>query len=124
VNDSVPCASHLPLTNFTLLSFSSTTQRQCCRGTCRLESALAFAAVLIAEDPKLSFPIPAQSVRTKQPMPFLVHGFDRLFVRHRSPDQPIDLLHGLDRRLHDTHVNLHLTTSAGYLQPSQPFMTQ
>ncbi len=76
-----------------------------CRRTCWLQPALAFAAVLIAEDAKPSFPIPAQSVRTKQSMPLLVRGFDRLFVRHGSPNQPIDVLHCLDLRLHDTHVN-------------------
>ena len=57
-------------------------------------------------------------------MPFLVHGFDRLSFATASPDQPINLLHGLDQRLHDTHVYLHLTTSGGRIDRLSLFMTQ
>src|SRR5262249_56838438 len=76
-----------------------------CRRARRLESALAIAAVLVAQYAELPFPIAAQSVRAKQSMPALVVGFDRLFVRHGSPDQPINLLHRLDLRLDDPHLN-------------------
>ena len=70
-----------------------------------MESALAIAAVLVAQYAELPFPIAAQSVRAKQSMPALLVGFDRLFVRHGSPDQPINLLHRLDLRLDDPHLN-------------------
>jgi hypothetical protein len=94
-----------PSTNFTRLSFSSATQRQFAGEPAGLESALAFAAVLVAQCAELPFPIAAQSVRTKQSMPALVVGFDWLFIRHGSPDQPINLLHRLDLRRDNPHLN-------------------
>ena len=66
---------------------------------------LAFAAVLVAQYAELPFPIAAQSIRTKPSMPALVVGFDRLLVLHGNPDRPINLLHRLDLRLKDPHLN-------------------
>src|ERR1700756_1446233 len=82
------------------------------RRTHRVESALAFATVLITEHAKPSFAIAAQSVRTKQSKPALISRFDRLLVRHSSPHHPVNLLHRLDLRLNNTHLKLtlnHLT---------------
>jgi hypothetical protein len=62
------------------------------RGTQRFQSALALAAILVAQHPKFSGAIPAQSVRTKQPKPLVIDGFYRLPVRYRRPDQSINIL--------------------------------
>src|ERR1700739_1397697 len=94
------------------------------RRTHRVESALAFATVLITEHAKPSFAIAAQSVRTKQSKPPLISRFDRLLVRPSSPHHPVNLLHRLDLRLNNTHLNSHLTTSRTYLQQYRYFMTQ
>ena len=56
-------------------------------------------------------------------MPFLVRGFDRLSVRHGTPNQPIDLLHCLDLGFNDTQ-STNLATPGGYLQRHYYFMTQ
>jgi hypothetical protein len=58
---------------------------------------------LIAEYAKLPFPIPAQSVWTKQSIPALIVGLDWLFIRHGSPDESINLLYCLDLRPDNTH---------------------
>ena len=108
-------------TNFTLLSFSSATQRQFAGEP--TESAPALTAVLIAEYAEPSLSIPAQPVRAKQSEPLLIRGLDRLLIRHRSPDQPINILHRLDPRLDDPHLN-SFTTSLRYLQRYLSFMTQ
>jgi hypothetical protein len=66
----------------------------------------------------------AQSVRTKQSKPALLSRFDRLFIRHSSPHHPVNLLHRLDLRLDNAHLNSHLTTSQSHLQQLSYFMTQ
>src|SRR4030088_2156942 len=65
------------------------------RRTGRLQATLALSAVLIAQNPRLSLPIPSQSVWAEQSMPILVHGGYRASVFHRRPDQTIDLFFGL-----------------------------
>ena len=44
-------------------------------------------------------------MRAEQPREFLIDCADRLPVRHRRPNQPVHVLHGLDPRLDDTHPN-------------------
>ena len=73
------------------------------RGTRRFQSALALAAILVAQHPKFSGTIPAQPVRAKQPKPLVIDGFYRLLVRYGRPDQPIDVLNSLDSCLDNTH---------------------
>ena len=91
---------------FTLLSFSSATQRQFA-GEPNGSSPLRLSPpVLVAEYPKLPFPIPARSVRTD------AVGIDRLFVHHGSPDQLISLLYCLDPRLDNTHPQLTIYNHA------------
>jgi hypothetical protein len=58
---------------------------------------------LIAENAKLPFPIPDQSVWTKQSMPALIVGLDRLLIRHGSPDESINLLYRQNLRPDTTH---------------------
>src|SRR5215210_2111307 len=54
----------------------------------RFQSTSAFAAVLVAQHAKLFLLVSSHRMRTKQPPPSLVEGFDRLLVCHRPPDQP------------------------------------
>ena len=72
--------------------------------TGRLESAFAFSAVLIAQYTHFAFFIPAQPVRAKQPRESVIAGRNRAPLRHGSPDQPINILYGLDLRLNNTHI--------------------
>ena len=62
------------------------------RGTRRFESALALSAILVAQHPKFSGAIPAQSVWTKQPKPLVINGFDRPFPCYGRPDYVYDRL--------------------------------
>jgi hypothetical protein len=78
----------------------------------RPQSAFAFAAVLIAEHARLAQTIAAQTVRAKQPRKFLIDGSDRLFVRHRRPNQSVHFFHGLDLCLDDTHPNFTIPLTA------------
>ena len=73
------------------------------RGTHRFESAFALSAILVAQHPKFSGTIAAQSVRTKQPKPLVIDGFYRFFVRYGRPDQPINILNSLDLCLDNAH---------------------
>jgi|SRR6516225_3363656 len=77
------------------------------RGTCGFQSALALSAILVAQHPKFSGAIPAQSVRTKQAKPLVVDGFYWLFVRYSRPDQLINVLNCLDLCLDNTHRSSH-----------------
>jgi hypothetical protein len=61
------------------------------RRTDGLQSTLALSAVLIAQNPQLSLPVPPQSVRAKQPMPILVHSGYRAPVFYCRPHQTIDV---------------------------------
>jgi hypothetical protein len=61
----------------------------------RLQATLALSAVLIAKNPKLSLLVPPQPVRTKQPMPKLVHSSHWASMFYRCPDQTIDVFYRL-----------------------------
>ena len=71
----------------------------------RAQSALAFAAILIAEHARLAQAVAAQPVRTKQPREFFIDRTDRSLIRYRRPNQPVHVLHGLDLCLDYTHPN-------------------
>jgi hypothetical protein len=93
---------HASSSSFTRLNFSSAVQ-PVGRGTHRFESAFALSAILVAQHPKFSGTIAAQSVRTKQPKPLVIDGFYRFFVRYGRPDQPINILNSLDLCLDNAH---------------------
>ena len=97
---------HASSSSFTRLNFSSAVQ-PVGRGTHRFESAFALSAILVAQHPKFSGAIPAQSVRTKQAKPLVVDGFYWLFVRYSRPDQLINVLNCLDLCLDNTHRSSH-----------------
>src|SRR5215203_3059983 len=78
------------------------------RRTRRLKTALAFSAVLIAQDTEFAVLVPAQPVRAKQSWESVIAGGYPAPVRYSSPDQPINLFHCLDLRLYNTH-QLHVT---------------
>ncbi len=67
------------------------------------EPALACSAVLIAKNSQLALAIPAEPMWTKLPNAPCVKGLHRLFGRHRSPDQAIDVVHRLDVCSNDSH---------------------
>ena len=89
----------------------------------RPQSALAFAAILIAEHARLAQAIAAQPVRAKQPRQIFIDGPDRSLIRYRRPNQPIHLLHGLNLRLNDTHPNFTIPLVALSLCPSAIYNT-
>ena len=73
------------------------------RGARCSESTLALSAVLVAEHPKFSGAIPAQSVRTKQPKSLVIDCFYWLLARYGRPDQPINIFNSLDPCPDNTH---------------------
>ena len=77
------------------------------RGTNRFQSALALSAILVAQHPKFSGAIPAQSVRTKQPKPLVINGFHRPFARYRRPHKLINVLNCLNLCPDNTHPSSH-----------------
>ena len=89
-----------------------------------MESALAFSAVLIAQHPKLFLLIPAQSVWAKQPIAPMIAGFYRLFGRHCNPDEPVNILDGLDLRLNDPHPYCMLIRHADKLNDLSQLVIQ
>ena len=120
------CARHLPLAHarldsYTLLSFSSATQRQ------------------FAGEPNGSSPAPAvaavggsrareAALRDSGPVcvdKIIAAGswLDRLFLRHGSPHQPTNLVYRRDLRPNNTPNNTQLTSTRSYLQAHQHFMT-
>jgi hypothetical protein len=84
---------HEPSRSSTALSFSTAMQPPVGRRTYRLQATLALSAVLVAQNPQLSLPVPPQSVWAKQPMPMpmLVDSGYRRSVLYRPPDQTIDV---------------------------------
>lgn len=100
-------------------SFSSSTRRSLSkhhatpvlRRPDRHQSALALAAILIAEHARLPQAIAAQTVRAKQPRQLFIDGADRLLVCDRRPNQPVHILHRLDLYLDDTHPNFTIPTT-------------
>src|SRR5581483_3409099 len=48
-------------------------------------------------------------MRAKQPRKFFIDSADRPLVGHRRPDQPVHLLHRLNLRFDDTHLNFTIT---------------
>src|SRR5262245_20803035 len=89
------------------------------RGTPRLQPALALCAVLVAQHPKFSGAIPAQSVRTKQPKPLVIDGFCRLFARYSRPD-PADKYSQQSGLLPGQHSSLTLEHLE--MQPVEEFI--
>jgi hypothetical protein len=61
------------------------------RRTNRLQATFALSAVLIAQYPQLSLPVPPQPVWAKQPVPILIHSGYRASLFYRPPDQTIDV---------------------------------
>jgi hypothetical protein len=60
---------------------------------------------LVTQHPKLSRPISAQSMGTKQPRQSFIDRLDRTFARNRCPDQLINVLNGLNVRSDDIHLS-------------------
>src|SRR5215831_11814880 len=89
----------------------------------RPQSALAFAAVLIAQYARLAQAIAAQAVRAEQPREFFVDGVNRSPILDRRPNQPVHLLHGLNLCLDDTHPNLTIPPLALCLSASIVYNT-
>lgn len=87
-----------------------------CR-TDRPQSALAVAAILIAEHPRLAEAIASQPVRAKQSREFLIGGGDRLPIRDRRPNQAVHVLNGLDLCCDDIHPKLHNTARGAIPMP-------
>jgi hypothetical protein len=127
-NGSALCARHLPLAHarldsYTLLSFSSATQRQFAGEPNGSSPAPAVAAVggSRAREPALrdSGPVCADKIIDTGPG----SGLDRLFPRHGSPHQPTNLVYRRDLRPNNTPNNTQLTSTRSYLQARQHFMT-
>jgi hypothetical protein len=70
------------------------------RRTDRLQSTLTLSAVLIAQNPQLSLPVPPQSVWAKQPIPILVHSGYRASVFYRCPEKRIEVFLGAELHLY------------------------
>src|SRR6516162_921028 len=87
---------HASSDSFTWLNFSSAVQRQFAGEPANFQSALPLPAILVAQHPKFSCTIPAQSVRTKQPKPLVINGFYRPFARYRRPHKLINVLNCLN----------------------------
>lgn len=62
------------------------------RRSCRLQSAFAFPAKLIAKHPELTVLIPAQPVRTQQPMPVVINSGHWLPVYNSFAYTPVKIL--------------------------------
>ena len=75
-----------------------------CRRTCRFEPAFALSSVLIAEYSQLPLSVATQSVRTKQPMAFVITGFDWAPARNGTPNQSVDIFNRLDLRPNNAHT--------------------
>jgi hypothetical protein len=61
--------------------------------TGRLQTALAFSAVLIKQHAKLPLFVPPQSVWAQEPTPMVVYSRYRVSACHRPPNQTVDILH-------------------------------
>ncbi len=89
----------------------------------RPQSALAFAAILVAEHTRLAHAIAAQPVRAKQPREIFIDGADRSLIRYRRPNQPVHVFHRLDLCLDDTHPSFTIPLVALSLCPSTIYNT-
>ena len=58
----------------------------------RLQTALAFSAVLVTKHAELPIFVPSQAVRTKQPVAIVINGRDRPSGLHRRAHSPINIL--------------------------------
>ena len=85
--------------NFTLLSFSSTTQRQLAGEPTGSSPLWLSPTILITDHTQLPARIPAQSMWTKQSQPSLTSSFDWLPPLYRNPHQTVNLLDRLELRL-------------------------
>src|SRR5688572_11080237 len=84
------------------------------RRTNRLQTALAFSAVLIAQHSKLPLAIPPQPVWAHESTAVVVHGGDGSSALDRRPNQPVYVFHGLDLRLDNTHPVSTISTLRRY----------
>jgi hypothetical protein len=86
------CCLPGPSSNSTWLRFSTVKQRQFIRSTRELETALAVASVLVAQDLEPPTSAPAQQVRTEQTSASPVECGDRLPVNDCGPYLGMSLL--------------------------------
>ena len=61
------------------------------RRSCRLQTAVAFAAILIAKRPELSFFVPPKPMRTEQTASIVINSRDWPSVLHGRAHDPINI---------------------------------